>query len=131
MPARQGQRFSTTVRSTTTGVLEGEGLDTPVISSAGALLRGLEALGARGIVMVTPYLKPLTKLVADYIEDAGVEVVDALSLEASDNLEVARLDPAGLREHWRRVDTSCGTTRWPGSDRCSSTSTTARSRRSG
>ncbi len=89
-----------------TDVLLGEGLDIPVVSSAGALLRGLEGLGARKIAMVTPYLKPLTKLVADYIEDAGIEVVDALSLEVSDNLEVARLDPAGLREHWRRVDTS-------------------------
>ena len=88
------------------GALQGEGLDVPVVSSAGALLRGLEALGARRVAMVTPYMKPLTKLVADYIEDAGVEVLDALSLEVSDNLEVARLDPQDLREHWRKVDTS-------------------------
>jgi maleate isomerase len=86
------------------GVLQGEGLDVPVVSSAGALLRALDALGARRIAMVTPYMKPLTRLVADYIEDAGVEVCDALSLEVSDNLAVARLDPADLREHWRRVD---------------------------
>jgi len=44
--------------------------------------------------------------VADYIEDAGIEVVDAHSLEVSENLAVARLDPADLREHWRNVDTS-------------------------
>jgi maleate isomerase len=87
-------------------VLQREGHDVPVVSSAGALLRGLEALGARRVAMVTPYMKPLTKLVADYVEDAGYEVVDALSLEVSDNLEVARLDPAGLLEHWRKVDTS-------------------------
>lgn len=77
-----------------------------MVSSAGALLRGLGALGARRVSLVTPYLKPLTRLVADYIEDAGIEVVDALSLEVSDNLEVAALDPAALREHWRRVDTT-------------------------
>jgi maleate isomerase len=87
-----------------TGVLQDEGLDVPVISSAGALLRALDAMGAKRIAMVTPYMKPLTRLVADYIEDAGVEVCDALSLEVSDNLAVARLDPANLREHWRRVD---------------------------
>jgi maleate isomerase len=87
-----------------TGVLQGEGLDVPVVSSAGALLRALDAMGAERIAMVTPYMKPLTRLVADYIEDAGVEVCDALSLEVSDNLAVARLDPADLREHWRRVD---------------------------
>ena len=89
-----------------TGVLQGEGLDIPVVSSAGALLRALEAMGAHRIAMVTPYMKPLTRLVADYIEDAGVEVCDALSLEVSDNLAVARLDPAQLRDHWRRVNVS-------------------------
>lgn len=101
----QGAGYHCHAEAQITGVLDRAGLDIPVVSSAGALLRGLEALGARRIAMVTPYLKPLTKLVADYIEDAGVEVLDALSLEVSDNLAVARLDPAALREHWRRVNT--------------------------
>ncbi len=100
----QGPGYHCHAEAQITGVLQNEGLDIPVVSSAGALLRGLEAIGARRIAMVTPYMKPLTALVAEYIEDAGVEVCDALSLEVSDNLEVARLDPAGLREHWRRVD---------------------------
>lgn len=102
----QGPGYHCHAERQITGVLEGEGLDLPVISSAGALLRALEAMGAQRIAMITPYMKPLTKLVADYIEDAGVEVCDALSLEVSDNLAVARLDPAGLREHWRKVDVS-------------------------
>ena len=102
----QGPGYHCHAEAQITGVLQNEGLDIPVVSSAGALLRGLEAIGARRIAMVTPYMKPLTALVAEYIEDAGVEVCDALSLEVSDNLEVARLDPAGLREHWRRVDVS-------------------------
>ncbi|OZM78346.1 Asp/Glu racemase, partial [Pseudonocardia sp. MH-G8] len=50
------------------------------------------------------YLKPLTQLVVDYLEDAGIEVVDALSLEVPDNLAVAHLDPTDLREHWRKLD---------------------------
>ncbi len=102
----QGADYHCHAEAQITGVMEREGLDIPVVSSAGALLRGLEALGARRIAMVTPYMKPLTKLVADYIEHAGIEVIDALSLEVSDNLEVAQLDPTGLREHWRRVDTA-------------------------
>ena len=102
----QGPAYHCHAEGQITGVLQNEGLDIPVVSSAGALLRGLEALGARRVALVTPYMKPLTKLVADYIEDAGVEVLDTLSLEVSDNLEVARLDPQGLREHWRKVDTS-------------------------
>lgn len=101
----QGPAYHCRAEAQITGVMEREGLDIPVVSSAGALLRGLEALGARRIAMVTPYMKSLTKLVADYLEDAGIEVLDALSLEVSDNLEVAQLDPTGLREHWRRVNT--------------------------
>jgi len=101
----QGPGYHCHAEAQITGVMDREGLDIPVVSSAGALLRGLEAMGARRVALVTPYLKPLTKLVAEYIEDAGFEVLDALSLEVSDNLEVARLDPEGLREHWRRVRT--------------------------
>jgi maleate isomerase len=102
----QGPGYHCHAEGQINGVLQGEGLDVPVVSSAGALLRALEAVGAKRIAMVTPYMKPLTRLVADYIEDAGVEVCDALSLEVSDNLAVARLDPAQLRDHWRRVDIS-------------------------
>ncbi|MFJ2746294.1 aspartate/glutamate racemase family protein [Streptomyces sp. NPDC087440] len=85
-------------------VLRGEGAEAPVVSSAGALLDGIKALGARRVAVVTPYLKPLTELVVDYIEDAGIEVTDALSLEVPDNLAVARLDPADLHTHWRKLD---------------------------
>ena len=49
-------------------------------SSAGALLSGIAALGARRVAIVTPYMKPLTAAVVAYLEDAGIEVVDALSL---------------------------------------------------
>jgi maleate isomerase len=39
-----------------------------------------------------------------YIEDAGIEVGDAFSLEASDNQAVAALDPEDLTFHWKRLD---------------------------
>ena len=65
----------------------------PIVSSAGALIEGLNVLMAKKISMITPYMKPLTKLVVDYIEDEGIEVVDALSLEIPDNQEVAAQDP--------------------------------------
>lgn len=100
----QGAGYHCRAEAQITGVLDRESVPAPVVSSAGALLRALDALGARRIAMVTPYLKPLTRLVADYVEDAGFEVLDALSLEVSDNLEVAGLDPGDLREHSRKVD---------------------------
>lgn len=100
----QGPGYHCTAEETITAALRAEGSDAPVVSSAGALLSGIEALGARKVAIITPYLQPLTELVVQYLEAAGVEVVDALSLEVPDNLAVARLDPADLREHWRKLD---------------------------
>ncbi|MFE3773444.1 MULTISPECIES: aspartate/glutamate racemase family protein [unclassified Streptomyces] len=100
----QGPGHHCTAEAEIAGVLRAQGAAAPVVSSAGALLDGIAALGARRIAVVTPYVKELTALVTAYIEDAGVEVVDALSLEVPDNLAVARLDPRALLDHWRRLD---------------------------
>ncbi|MER5626921.1 Asp/Glu racemase [Streptosporangium sp. NPDC002544] len=78
----------------------------PVISSAGALLAGLDVLGAHTVAMVTPYLPELTDLVRGYLESHGVTVRDALSLGVADNLAVGCLDPADLLKHYRRLDLS-------------------------
>jgi maleate isomerase len=102
----QGPGYHCTAEDQIREVLREEDALVPVVSSAGALLDGLRSLGATKIAMVTPYEKPLTKLVAQYIEAGGVEVHDALSLEVADNQAVAALDPADLREHWRRLDLS-------------------------
>ena len=85
---------------------EESGENIPVLSSAGALTEALAHLGAEKIAVVTPYMKPLTATVCDYIEHEGFEVVDSLSLEVPDNLAVGRLDPQNLLEHAKRVDTS-------------------------
>lgn len=104
----QGAGYHCTAEGAISTALRESGADAPVVSSAGALLDALHHLGARRIAMVTPYMKPLTRLVADYIEDAGIEVHDAVSLEVPDNRAVAALDPQGLREHWRALDlTGC------------------------
>lgn len=100
----QGPGYHCTAEDAITAALRAEGAQAPVISSAGALLDGIAALGARRVALVTPYLKPLTAAVVAYLQDAGVEVVDSLSLEVPDNLAVARLDPADLRAHHRRLD---------------------------
>jgi maleate isomerase len=82
------------------------GGEVPVISSAGALVQALDALGARRIAVVAPYVKPLTGMVCDYIGTCGPEVVRSVSLEVSDNLEVGRLDPGGLVRIADELDTS-------------------------
>ncbi len=78
---------------------------TPIVSSAGALVEGLKALGAKKVSILTPYMKPLTQLVVDYIQNEGIEVHDALSLEIPDNLEVGRQNPLSPAEHVKRLDT--------------------------
>lgn len=100
----QGPGHHCVAEAEISSALRAEGAEAPVVSSAGALLSGIEALGAKRVAIITPYLKELTARVVDYIEDTGIEVVDALSLEVPDNLAVARLDPADLRQHWRRLD---------------------------
>jgi len=72
------------------------GAHAPVVTSAGALVHGLETLGAKKIAMITPYVRPLTALVRDYIENEGFEVLDAISLEIPDNLAVGARDPLAL-----------------------------------
>lgn len=76
----------------------------PVVTSAGALVEGLEALKAKRVCVLTPYMKPLTQMVVDYIANEGFEVQDSLALEIPDNLEVAAQDPANLLEHYKRLD---------------------------
>ncbi len=77
----------------------------PVVTSAGALVDGLKTLGAKRVAILTPYMKPLTQLVIDYIEAEDIEVVDSLSLEIADNLEVGRQDPLAPIELTRRLNT--------------------------
>ena len=69
---------------------------TPVITSAGALVDGIRAIGAERVAVVTPYMKPLTELVVDYIRNEGIDVGDYRALEISDNLAVAAHDPMNL-----------------------------------
>jgi maleate isomerase len=102
----QGAGFHREAERAIADRLRAEGAAAPVVSSAGALIAALEALGARRVAVVTPYVAPLTRVVCDYIEAQGVEVHDALSLEVRDNLAVAALDPTALEHHWRRVDTT-------------------------
>jgi len=87
-------------------ILAEEGQRPPVISSAGALVSGVKAIGAKKVAIMTPYMKPLTKMVADYLEDSGIEVVDTLSFEVPDNLDVAALDPERLINEWKRLNIS-------------------------
>lgn len=92
----QGNGAHTAIEARLAAAAVEAGVEVPIVSSAGALVTALDAIGARRVAVITPYMKPLTATVCEYIADGGVEVARSVSLEVADNLEVGRLDPANL-----------------------------------
>ncbi|MSQ72126.1 MAG: Asp/Glu racemase [Betaproteobacteria bacterium] len=80
------------------------GAQSKVMTSAGALIDGLHALGAKKIALLAPYTRPLTDKVVAYIEHEGVEVLDRVNFSIEDNLEVGRRDPMRLLEDAKRLN---------------------------
>lgn len=91
-------------RLTATVAAEGGG-DTPVVTSAGALVTALKHLGAKKVVLVAPYMQDLTDTVISYIENEGIQVIDSVALEEPDNLKVGLLDPANLLGYVKNLNT--------------------------
>ena len=75
-----------------------------MITSAGALIDGILALDAERVALIAPYAPPLTAKVVAYLADAGIHVVDAVSLNVTDNRAVGRLDPRNPLGHLERLD---------------------------
>ncbi|MFI6447205.1 Asp/Glu racemase [Kitasatospora sp. NPDC050543] len=80
------------------------GAPAPVVTSAGALVNGLHTIGARKVALIAPYLRPLTRTVADYLAHEGIEVLDYEALEIPGNLDVAAHDPGRLPAIAERLD---------------------------
>ena len=85
-------------------IVADNGAQSRVMTSAGALIHGLKAMGANKISLMAPYMKPLTDKVVAYIENEGIEVIDRISFEIPDNLEVGRRDPMQLLEDVKRLN---------------------------
>lgn len=82
----------------------GGGYDPVISSSAGALVRALDARGLRKVAILTPYVEALTEQVVAYLTAAGVTIAEAMSLGVPDNVEVARLDPLRLPDLAAEMD---------------------------
>ena len=102
----QGTGFHRTVEENLKLVTCDEAPDTRILTSAGCLVDSLKAIGARRVALITPYMKNLTALVAGYIEHEGIEVLDTISLEIPNNLEVGSQDPNNLLEIVHQLKTA-------------------------
>ena len=69
------------------------GCTAPVTTLAGALVEGLQTMGARRVALLAPYMRELTDLVVVYIEAEGITVSSHRCFEIADNLEVGGARP--------------------------------------
>ncbi|BBG00957.1 MULTISPECIES: maleate cis-trans isomerase family protein [Pseudonocardia] len=102
----QGPGEHRRAESAVTEQLAAAGQSPAVRSSAGALVEALSALGARRIVLVTPYLRPLAEQVVGYLEAEGFEVADFAALEVGDNAAVGAIPGERVLAAARGLDRS-------------------------
>ncbi|MFY0635887.1 MAG: maleate isomerase [Vannielia sp.] len=101
-----GHGYHRTSQERLHAITQGNDAPAPVVTSAGALVEGIRAIGAKRVAVVAPYMKPLTEMVVDYIRNEGIEVVTWRALEIADNLAVAAHDPMNLPGIVAEMDTS-------------------------
>lgn len=65
----------------------------PSLTTSTAVVLALEALGARRVALVTPYIAAVSAGARAYLAEAGVEVVAQRDLDLLSNLEKGRLGP--------------------------------------
>lgn len=56
----------------------------PVVTTAGAMVQGLQQIGAKSIAVVTPYLDPVNAQLVDFFADGGIAVKRLDTLRAPD-----------------------------------------------
>ena len=79
--------------------------DTPTVTTAGAVVEALRALGARKIRVFTPYTDPVNRLEKTFLEAHGFQVASIRGLGLVDNLKIGRVTPAEIE---RLVDSGPG-----------------------
>ncbi len=100
----QGPGYHREVERDLAEVVAANGASSRVMTSAGALVYGLQKLGAKKVALLAPYMKSLTAKVVGYLEAEGIAVHDHRSFEIPDNLEVGRIDPRRLIEDVKSLD---------------------------
>jgi maleate cis-trans isomerase len=77
----------------------------PAITSAHAMARGLRALGAKRIGLVSPYSEEVNARARRYFSDKhGLEIVVLEGFAAKDSYAIGKLGPENARDAFARID---------------------------
>src|SRR5262249_8196367 len=68
----------------------------PVTDPVSAALKGLKALGARRIALLTPYPDEVNDVVAAYVGPQGFEIVERASFKQPNDPAIARVPPDAI-----------------------------------
>lgn len=58
----------------------------------------LDAIGAKRVVVATPYLDEVNRIEADYMRDLGYDVLDIVGLNITDDADMVRVAPDFIRD---------------------------------
>ena len=94
----------------------------PALATADAILAALAALGARRVLLVTPYIAPVHAREVDFLAAHGVAVAGGEGLGIDGNAEMARLPPAAIHDQALRAAAAA-----PGAEACFISCTAIRS----
>ncbi|MBL8381631.1 MAG: hypothetical protein JNM90_01050 [Burkholderiales bacterium] len=76
----------------------------PFVTPSMAVLKGLEAVGAQRIAVLTPYWPPADAMIAEFFTRCGYEVVAAEGLKTTGPTRVAQVPLEAIRAGFRAID---------------------------
>ena len=68
------------------------------------VIEGLQALGAKRIVMGTPYLDEVNRIEADYLQARGFELLNVQGLNLTYDADITRVTPGYITKFARAID---------------------------
>ncbi|MCF8093663.1 MAG: hypothetical protein K9K21_01990 [Desulfotignum sp.] len=76
----------------------------PATTTSTALVEAINTLGVKKIALAMPYEPRLGEKLIQYVENAGIRVVNHMGLGLTMDWDIGRLDPSGLNDLIRKTD---------------------------
>jgi maleate isomerase len=75
----------------------------PVVTPTSGAMAAFEALGAKKISLLTPYIAPVSDDLAAYFQSLGLEILNAACFGVADDRQIAHIQPAAIVEAAHQV----------------------------